>query len=143
MPFKFKKTQKLTPVNKELGITFCHWILSQEAGWERRVIFSDEKIFVLHQPPNHQNDRFWAPRDPQEEIECNIRFDSRAMAWSALVDDRVLQIRWMDEPHRPRNVTAASQEGVGRFQEKNVGLRCNVGLLKATRCYYVLNVSGV
>ena len=107
-PFRFKRVQKLSPANKEARVDFATWVLAREEGWERKVIFSDEKFFVLHQAPNSQNDRCWAPFDPQEEVECNIRFDKKVMAWSALIDDSVLTIRWMDEPHRPPTVTAES-----------------------------------
>ena len=107
-PYRFKRVQKLSPNNREARVSFSQWVLGKEAGWENRVIFSDEKFFVLHQAPNRQNDRCWAPHDPQEEVESNIRFDKKVMAWSALVDGSVLRIRWMDEPHRPPTVTAAS-----------------------------------
>ena len=52
--------------------------------------------------------RCWAPFDPQEEVSSNIRFGKKVMAWSALINDTVLQIRWMDEDHRPTTVTADS-----------------------------------
>ena len=107
-PYRFKRVQKLSPKNKESRVTFCNWVLAKEEGWERRIIFSDEKFFVLHQAPNRQNDRCWAPWDPQEETECNMRFDSKVMVWLALVNNSVLQIRWMDEPHRPCTVTEES-----------------------------------
>ena len=32
------------------------------------------------------------------------------MAWAALLENRVLIIRWMDEPHQPRTVTAESYQ---------------------------------
>ena len=107
-PYRFKRVQKLSAQNKEARVDFCTWVLGRELGFETRIIFSDEKFFVLHQAPNQQNDRCWAPFDPQEEVECNIRFDTKVMAWSALIDDSVLTIRWMDEPHRPPTVTAVS-----------------------------------
>ena len=107
-PYRFKRVQKLSPQNMEARVDFCQWVLAKEEGWERSVIFSDEKFFVLRQAPNRQNDHCWAPFDPQEEVESNVRFGEKVMAWSALVDDSVLRIRWMDEPHRPRTITAES-----------------------------------
>ena len=41
----------------------------------------------------YQYDSCWALWDPHEEIKCNVRFDTKVMAWSALVDDCVLTIR--------------------------------------------------
>lgn len=52
--------------------------LSRHAGQE--FVFSDEKLFVLQQPHNVQNDRVWAPsRDSIPESNINIpRFQSAA-----------------------------------------------------------------
>ena len=41
----------------------------------------------------HQYDSCWALWDPHEEVKCNVRFDTKVMAWPALVDDRILTIR--------------------------------------------------
>ena len=92
-PYRFKRVQQLSPANMEARVDFCHWVLAKEEGWERSIIFSDEKFFVLHQAPNSQNDRCWAPHDPQEEVESNIRFDTKVMAWSALVARMALVAR--------------------------------------------------
>ena len=45
------------------AIIGCH---SQKLGF--RVIWSDEKRFVLKQSPNKQLDRYWDPKNPNEII---------------------------------------------------------------------------
>ena len=84
-PYRFKRVQKLSPANKETRVNFAMWVILHQADWSLLG-----PLF-----------------DPQEEVECNMRFN-KVMVWSALIDDSVLTIRWMDEPHRPRTVTAES-----------------------------------
>ena len=87
---------------------FCSWILSKELGFEQKIIFSDEKIFVLHPAPNRQNDRIWAPWDPDEEVACRYQNDSKIMVWAALVNNTILTLRWMDDLDHPKRVTGES-----------------------------------
>ena len=99
------KVNRLTERNKEDRLTFAHWLLAQPEGFEQKICFSDEKWFVLHPTPNSQTDRIWAPWDPEEEVACRFQGDSKVMAWVALVDERVLTVRWMeDEQGRPAAV---------------------------------------
>ena len=107
-PFRYKRVNRLTAQNEESRRQFCSWILSKEIGFERKIIFSDEKIFVLHPAPNRQNDRIWAPWDPDEEIVCRYQEDSKLMCWAALVGDSVLTLRWMDDVDHPKRVTGES-----------------------------------
>ena len=107
-PYRYKRVNRLTPQNEENRLAFCNWILSKEIGFERKIIFSDEKIFVLHPSPNRQNDRVWAPWDPDAEVACRYQGDSKLMVWAALVDDSILKLRWMDDVTHPKRVTGAS-----------------------------------
>ena len=85
----------LTEKNKEDRMAFSNWFLAQERGFEQRVVWSDEKWFLLHGSPNSKNDVTWAPAHPEEEIECRRQGDSKIMAWVALVDGVGLTVRWM------------------------------------------------
>ena len=107
-PYKYKKVNKLTPQNEEARRIFCSWILAKEVGFEQKIIFSDEKMFVLNPAPNMQNNRIWAPFDPDEEAVCRVQSSSKVMCWAAMVGDSVLTLRWMDDDHRPRTVTGDS-----------------------------------
>ena len=69
------------------------------------MIFLGEKMFVVHPSPNRQNDRIWAPWDPDEMSVCCYQGDSKIMCWAALVDDSVLTLRWMDDVDHPKCVT--------------------------------------
>ena len=72
------------------------------------MIFSGKKMCVLHPSPNRQNDRIWAPWDPDEMSVCHYQGDSKIMCWAALVDDSVLTLRWMDDVDHPKRVTSDS-----------------------------------
>ena len=62
--------------------------------------------FVLHPSPNSQTDQIWAPWDPEEEeVVCQLQGDFKVMALVALIDGRVLTVRWMEnEQGRPASV---------------------------------------
>ena len=91
----------LSEKNKE----FCRWFLDQEDEFPQRIIWSDEKWFVMHPAPNTKNDVIWAPWNPEEEVECKRQGDTKVMAWCAMVDGRMLKVRWMvDEEGRSASV---------------------------------------
>ena len=62
--------------------------------------------FVLHPSPNSQTDQIWAPWDlEEEEMVCQLQGDFKVMALVALIDQRVLTVRWMEnEQGRPASV---------------------------------------
>ena len=72
---------------------FCDWLLSQPVGFCDKVFWSDEKWFVLHQHPKHQNDRYWAPCDPEVEVACKEQGGQKVMAWAGVVQGQVI-IHW-------------------------------------------------
>ena len=52
--------------------------------------------FVLHPTPNSQIDQIWAPWDSEEEVVCQLQGDFKVMALVALIDGRVLMVRWIE-----------------------------------------------
>ena len=104
-PYKPLRVNMLSEQNKTDRVEFCRWFLDQGEEFAQRVIWSDEKWFVLHPAPNTQNDVVWAPWHPEEEVECRRQGDSKVMAWCGMVDGRMLRVRWMvDEAGRPVSV---------------------------------------
>ena len=104
-PYKPLRVNMLSEQNKRDRVEFCQWFLAQGEDFAERVLWSDEKWFVLHPAPNTQNDIIWAPWHPEEEVECRRQGDSKVMAWCGMVDGRMLQVRWMvDEAGRPASV---------------------------------------
>ena len=90
--------QVLSEANKAKRLAACQWFIEQPIDFfEKQVIFSDEKYFVLRQGPNKQTDRFWAPVNPHELVECKEQQGGKkAMCWCGMVDGRVLGPFWVE-----------------------------------------------
>ena len=94
-PYKPHAVVPLSLAHKTARKTFCEWLLEQPEGFERNVIWSDEKWFMLRQSPNKQNERYWYPLDPEIERESRVQGGLKVMAWAGLVNGKVL-IHWFD-----------------------------------------------
>ena len=60
--------------------------MSLAESWFERIIWTNEKWFVLRSPPHSQNDRYWAPANPHEVVECKKAQGEKIMAWVGFVD---------------------------------------------------------
>ena len=94
-PYKPHAVIPLSDAHKTARLNFCQWLLRKPDGFEENVIWTDEKWFVLHQSPNKQNERFWAPCDPGVEVTCRVQGDEKVMCWAAIVRGRVV-IHWLE-----------------------------------------------
>ena len=74
----------------------CRFWLTFEEEWFERVIWSDEKWFVLNQSPHSQNDRYWSPVNRHVLVECKKAHGEKAMAWLGIIDDRCFPVVWFD-----------------------------------------------
>ena len=111
------KVNRLTDRNKEDRLTFVRWLMEQPEEFEQKVIWSDEKWFVLHPAPNSQTDRIWAPWHPEEEVVCRFQGDSKVMAWVAIVDGKCLKVRWMVD-EEGRNVSVTGDRYLSMIEEE-------------------------
>ena len=78
--FKPHKVQVLSPANKLARKSACEFWLTFPESWFERVIWTDEKWFVLRSPPHSQNNRFWAPANQHEVLECNKAHGEKIIA---------------------------------------------------------------
>ena len=67
------------------------WI-SDENTDRQNIIFSDEKQFCLKPHPNRQNNRFWSISNPHKYDDTNEQDAEKIMAWTGIVDGRILPI---------------------------------------------------
>lgn len=97
--YKKRKVHGISDATKKKRVERCSTILSWHAGDE--FVFSDEKLFVLEQPHNAQNDRLWAARiEDIPEYEKNVpRFQSSpsVMVWGALCKRGKLPLVFIDK----------------------------------------------
>ena len=107
-PFKYCHVQKLTPSHHRLRKKFCEWLLEKPVSFADKVLWSDEKWWVLHRRPNRQNERYWAAHNPHQYAECNVQGDVKAMSWVGVMDGKVVSVYWFIDD-AGRNVAVNQQ----------------------------------
>lgn len=95
--YRLHKVQCLSPVNKQSRLSACQFWLTFPEKWFERVIWSDEKWFVLNQAPNSHNDRYWAPAHQHKLVECKKAHGAKVMAWVGIIDGHCLPVVWFNE----------------------------------------------
>ena len=100
-PYKINLTTELTDQHKRIRLEYSHWLLSKPATFPDQVIWSDEKLYLLHTCPNHQNERVWVHRgeDPVIEEACRVQGGPKIMCWGMMVEGRVY-VKWFDVGER-------------------------------------------
>ena len=93
---KLRPVQPFSAANKQSRMDACKFWLSFEEEWFERVIWSNEKWFVLNQSPHSQNDRYWSPVNRHELVECKKAHGEKATAWVSIIDGRCLSVVWFD-----------------------------------------------
>ena len=93
-PYRTHRAPALTPAHVEMRLSTCNFFLQFQECWFERVIWTDEKMFVLIQEPHRQNDRTWAPVSPEKVAQCKKAGGEKWMAWTGIVDGRCLPVVW-------------------------------------------------
>ena len=84
--FKIAVGQELTSDHKKQRREFCQWLLDQPEDFPQKIIFGDEKWFVLKKEANRQNTRHWAAVNPFECRSGKAQGGKKVMAFVAMVD---------------------------------------------------------
>ena len=82
-PFKVQLTQELKPADHQQRRIFVNWIEEQQAGFSKKIIFSDEAHFELNGYVNKQNCRIWGAENPREIQERPLH-PQRVTVWCGL-----------------------------------------------------------
>lgn len=93
-PYKPHVSVPLTAAHKTGRHEFSKWLLQRPEGFEEKVIWTDEKWFVLNAAPNKQNERFWALENPKVCVNCKEQGPEKVMCWAAVVDGQVF-VHWL------------------------------------------------
>ena len=93
-PYRATLVQTLTAEHRHRRKQACSNFMQMDPGWQRNIIFSDEKWFSLKPHPNRKNDVYWSPDNPGNIEEVRDQGVSKVMAWVGIVDGRVLPITW-------------------------------------------------
>ena len=94
-PYKPHNVQTLSDEHRRQRRTACNFFSTKPREWFRRVLWSDEKWFVRIPHPNRQNERIWAPHDPEIETNTRNQGESKVMCWAAMVDSTMI-IHWFE-----------------------------------------------
>ena len=96
-PYKINLTTELTEQHKRARLEYNRWLLEQPEDFPEIVIWTDEKIFLLHSCPNKQNERYWFPKGDNPNIEeaCRVQGGPKVMCWAMIIDGRVF-VHWFD-----------------------------------------------
>ena len=95
-PYRPTLVQTLKPEHLIARKAACANFLKQADGWQRKIIFSDEKWFTLLPHPNRKNDVVWSSNNPGNLCEVKQQGAVKVMAWVGFVGGRVLPIHWFD-----------------------------------------------
>ena len=95
-PYRPHLCQVLSPANMQSRLAACEFWLTHDERWFERVLWSDEKCFVLKPAPNRKNEVIWAPENPHNIVECKKAHGEKVMAWVGIVDGRCLKVHWFE-----------------------------------------------
>ena len=93
-PYRPHTSQLLSPANKEKRLEACNFFLTFTKEQLEKVLWSDEKWFVLHQAPNRKNDVVWGPAETRNVVACKKAHGAKVMAWVGIVNGKVLPVHW-------------------------------------------------
>ena len=93
-PYRTHRAPAFSPAHIETRLSACNFFLQFQDEWFERVIWTDEKMFVLIQEPHRQNDRTWAPVSPEKVAQCKKAGGEKCMAWTGIFDGRCLPVVW-------------------------------------------------
>ena len=84
----------LTSAHQASRLQACRFCLQHAEDYFERVLWSDEKWFVLTPAANRKNKVIWCPSNPHKIIPCKNAHGEKVMAWVGIVDGRCLPVHW-------------------------------------------------
>ena len=87
----------MTESNKENRLKAAEWFLTHDSQFfEDKIIWSDEKYFVLKQGPNKSVDRVWAPVNYYLNVEYKTQRKQKIQALVGLFEGKVIGPFWIE-----------------------------------------------
>lgn len=101
-PYKLSKTHFLTDKMKAARLEKAKKMLSWTAiNGHHRILFTDEKVFTVQRPHNHQNDRQLLPKGSgksQAKISVSRRhFPASVMVWAGICGNGKTPLKFIDK----------------------------------------------
>lgn len=108
-PYKTKEIQNTNHRNYLKRLEFSQWIIEKctsDSSFASRILFGDEKWFVLDSAPNSQNTRHWAPVQPNNLLETRYQGKKKVLCWVGILNNTVLGPYWfVDDRGNPTSVS--------------------------------------
>ena len=96
-PYKPAACTVLTKRQQAVRLDCARWFIRHDRDFlARKVIWGDEKFFLLHQSPNRKNECYWRPENPYEVVQCKQQGVAKAMCWVFLCDGKVIGPVWIE-----------------------------------------------
>lgn len=87
----------LSQANTEARRKSAEWFLAHDSlFFEEKVIWTDEKYFVLNQGPNKSINKIWAPSNPYVDVQCKTQSQQKIMCWVGLYAGKVIGPFWIE-----------------------------------------------
>ena len=112
-PYKLQMTNALTERHTERRLKFsrdCSRKLRNNAGYLKRIVFSDECKFSLSGSVNNQNSRIWGSERPNKVYET-LRNSPSIMVWCAPSESEITWLYFFEN----RNVTGSTYKRMLRY----------------------------
>ena len=87
----------LTKAQMKARLECSEWFLTHNKDFfAKKVLFGDEKYFVLKCSPQSQNDRYWSPINPLDNVPCKEQGMAKAMCWVGTLDGQIIGPIWVE-----------------------------------------------
>ena len=106
--WKFHHVHALKDDHKRQRLEFAHFILQQPEDLLDKIIWSDEKWWMLTRKGNHKNDHYWSLFNPGEQLikETKIQGEKKVMSWIGMTSASILKVHWFIEDDQPVSVNS-------------------------------------
>ena len=81
----------------EFRKTFAEWFLAHLPTFDTKIIFGDEKWWVIDAAPIRQNSRIWSVVNPRQIDENRYQGKKKVLSWVGLLGKEILGPFWMNQ----------------------------------------------
>ena len=95
--YKLHASHILSHAHMNMRLECANWFLTKDKDFfSKKVVWGDEKYFVLKCSPNSQNDWYWSPVNPFGNVPCKDQIMAKAMCWVGMVDGLIIGPIWVE-----------------------------------------------
>lgn len=91
--YRFQKSQEIFPDDKFRRMEFCAIIrerVEQNPDFSKKIIFTDESTFFLHNKHNASNVRYWSTENKHLSIPSKSQYPEKLNVWAGILNNSIL-----------------------------------------------------